>query len=42
VIELFGDGRQRRDLNHIDDVIEALLLAVPTKRLREKYSISGR
>jgi UDP-glucose 4-epimerase len=27
VIELFGDGRQRRDLNHIDDVIEALLLA---------------
>ncbi len=25
-IELFGDGRQRRDLNYVDDVIEALLL----------------
>ena len=27
VIELFGEGRQRRDLNYIDDVVEALLLA---------------
>ena len=27
VIELFGDGRQRRDLNHVDDVVDALLLA---------------
>ena len=27
VIELFGDGRQRRDLNYVDDVVEALLLA---------------
>jgi len=26
-IELFGDGRQRRDLNHVDDVVEAMLLA---------------
>ncbi|MBA3766879.1 MAG: NAD-dependent epimerase/dehydratase family protein, partial [Acidobacteria bacterium] len=25
-IELFGEGRQRRDLNYVDDVIEALLL----------------
>lgn len=27
IIELFGDGKQRRDLNYVDDVIEALLLA---------------
>lgn len=26
VLELFGDGRQRRDLNYVDDVVEALLL----------------
>ena len=26
-IELFGDGEQRRDLNYVDDVVEALLLA---------------
>src|ERR1041385_2526013 len=26
-IQVFGDGRQRRDFNFIDDVIEALLLA---------------
>jgi UDP-glucose 4-epimerase len=27
VIELFGEGRQRRDMNYVDDVVEALLLA---------------
>ncbi|MBX3279048.1 MAG: NAD-dependent epimerase/dehydratase family protein [Acidobacteria bacterium] len=27
VIELFGEGRQRRDLNYVEDVVEALLLA---------------
>jgi UDP-glucose 4-epimerase len=26
-IELFGEGRQRRDLNYVDDVVEAMLLA---------------
>jgi UDP-glucose 4-epimerase len=26
-IELYGEGKQRRDLNYIDDVVEALLLA---------------
>jgi UDP-glucose 4-epimerase len=26
-IELFGDGRQRRDLSYVDDVVDALLLA---------------
>ncbi|MGZ5435490.1 MAG: NAD-dependent epimerase/dehydratase family protein [Pyrinomonadaceae bacterium] len=27
VIDLYGDGKQRRDLNYVDDVVEALLLA---------------
>lgn len=27
VIELYGEGRQKRDMNHVDDVVEALLLA---------------
>ena len=27
IIELYGEGRQRRDINYVDDVIEALLLA---------------
>ena len=26
VLELFGDGQQRRDLNYVDDVVEAMLL----------------
>lgn len=26
-IELYGDGKQKRDLNYIDDVVDALLLA---------------
>jgi UDP-glucose 4-epimerase len=26
VLELFGDGKQHRDLNYVDDVVEALLL----------------
>jgi UDP-glucose 4-epimerase len=27
VIDLFGEGKQKRDLNYVDDVIEALLLS---------------
>ena len=27
VIELFGGGKQRRDLNYVDDVVDALLMA---------------
>jgi UDP-glucose 4-epimerase len=27
VIELFGEGKQKRDMNYVEDVVEALLLA---------------
>jgi UDP-glucose 4-epimerase len=27
IIQLYGDGRQRRDINYVDDVVDALLLA---------------
>lgn len=32
VIELYGEGLQRRDLNYVDDVVEALLLAGASDR----------
>jgi UDP-glucose 4-epimerase len=32
VIKLFGGGRQQRDLNYVDDVVEALLLAGASER----------
>lgn len=31
-IDIFGTGEQRRDLNHVDDVVEALLLAAATPK----------
>jgi nucleoside-diphosphate-sugar epimerase len=32
-IDIFGTGRQRRDFNYVDDVVEALLLAGADERL---------
>ena len=42
VIELFGEGRQRRDLNYVDDVVEALLLAGASERAEgEIFNLGG-
>ncbi|MBW1635769.1 MAG: NAD-dependent epimerase/dehydratase family protein [Deltaproteobacteria bacterium] len=47
-IKIFGTGEQRRDFNYIDDVVEALLLAAASRKLkgmvfnlgaREHYSL---
>lgn len=35
-IQLFGDGRQRRDFNYVDDVVQALLLAGACERVNGK------
>ena len=32
-IHLFGDGKQRRDFNYVDDVVEALLLAAISREV---------
>ncbi len=42
VIELFGEGRQRRDLNYVDDVVEALLLAGASEEAEsEIFNLGG-
>jgi UDP-glucose 4-epimerase len=42
VIELFGEGRQRRDMNYVDDVVEALLLAGASESAEgEVYNLGG-
>jgi nucleoside-diphosphate-sugar epimerase len=42
VIELFGEGRQRRDINHVDDVVEALLLAGASEKAEgEVFNLGG-
>ena len=42
VIELYGEGRQRRDLNYVDDVVEALLLAGASERAEgEVFNLGG-
>lgn len=42
VIELFGGGRQRRDLNYVDDVAEALLLAGASENAEgEVFNLGG-
>lgn len=42
VIELFGEGRQKRDLNYVDDVVEALLLAGASEAVEgEVFNLGG-
>lgn len=42
VIELFGGGGQRRDLNYVDDVVEALLLAGASESAEgEVFNLGG-
>jgi len=39
---LFGDGKQRRDLNYVDDVVEALLLAGASEAAEgEVFNLGG-
>ncbi len=41
-LELFGEGCQRRDLNYVDDVVEALLLAGADERCEgEVFNLGG-
>ena len=41
-IELFGEGRQKRDMNYVDDVVEALLLAGASEEAEgEVYNLGG-
>jgi UDP-glucose 4-epimerase len=42
VIDLYGEGRQRRDVNYVDDVVEALLLAGASETAEgEVYNLGG-
>lgn len=42
VIELYGEGKQRRDLNYVDDVVDALLLAGASEAAEgEIFNLSG-
>ncbi len=42
VIELFGEGRQRRDLNYVEDVVDALLCAGASEAGEgEIYNLGG-
>lgn len=41
-IELYGEGLQRRDLNYVDDVVEALLLAGASQQVEgEIFNLGG-
>lgn len=41
-IELFGEGRQKRDLNYVDDVVEALLLAGASEAAEDEvFNLGG-
>jgi UDP-glucose 4-epimerase len=42
VIELFGEGKQRRDMNYVDDAVEALLLAGASEAAEgEVFNLGG-
>ena len=42
VIELFGEGKQKRDLNYVDDVVDALLLAGASEQAEgEIFNLGG-
>ena len=41
-VQLFGDGSQIRDINYVDEVVDALLLLAGSKRTKgEAYNIGG-
>lgn len=41
-IQVFGDGSQRRDFNHVDDVVDAMLLAASSdKAVGRVYNLGG-
>lgn len=41
-IEIFGDGLQKRDLNYVDDVIDAMLLALASEKTNgEAFNLGG-
>jgi len=41
-IKIYGDGKQIRDTNYVDDVVEALLLAMASKKTNgEVYNLGG-
>lgn len=41
-IQLYGDGSQRRDMNYVDDVVEAILLAgAEEKAVGQVYNLAG-
>jgi len=42
IIRIYGDGKQIRDTNYVDDVVEAMLLAMVTEKTNgEIYNIGG-
>ncbi len=41
-VKIFGDGKQIRDTNYVDDVVEALLLAMASEKTNgEVYNLGG-
>ena len=42
-IQVFGDGRQRRDFNYVEDCVDAMLLAAVNKGADGKiYNLGGK